>query len=75
MLLFVGTPNKESRILRLQEKLRSSRLLSTSTRDKVTSLVDTFLTEQWGEMKFLTYAENEMFLAGVVELAVRTILL
>jgi hypothetical protein len=73
-ILFVGTPNLESRLLRLKFKLRDqSSKLSLSIQDSLLSNMRTLLERKWNTYRFLTFAENERLLNIVIEASLQGI--
>lgn len=77
MVLFVGTPNLQSRIQRLVDKLRHktrpSLIASTvvGTNEATLQCFADFMVNNWNEMRFLTFAENEALINCVIELQAR----
>lgn len=72
MLLFVGTPNLEARDLRIAQKLRSTRL-DPAQQDSARVFAKEFMDSRWDQMRFLTFAESEVFANTIVELAVNAL--
>jgi SpoVK/Ycf46/Vps4 family AAA+-type ATPase len=70
LLLFVGTPNLSARVERLKSKLSKVRL-SVDERDAIIALVSDHLDSRWETLRFLTFAENEIFLNSCVDFALR----
>ena len=67
-LLFVGTPNLDSRILRLRQKLKDqSSKLSISMQEEILMMMRAFLQKKWNIYRFMTFAENDGLLNIVVE--------
>ena len=67
-LLFVGTPNLDSRILRLRQKLKDqSSKLSITIQDEILMMMRAFLQKKWNIYRFMTFAENDGLLNIVVE--------
>ena len=72
MVLFVGTPNLESRVKRLQEKLKTARIqLSLEEAQMVVDCFTQVLEENWDRMRFMTFAENEALINGMIDLQVQ----
>jgi SpoVK/Ycf46/Vps4 family AAA+-type ATPase len=67
MLIFLGTPNLASRVLRLQSKLASSRASPEEQEGYVRTISD-FMDSRWDSVRFLTFAENEVFLNAAVDM-------
>ena len=66
MLLFVGTPNLSSRLIRLKSKL-ASLTISDVNREKTLRMVTEFMTSTWNdELRFFTFAENELFINLII---------
>jgi len=66
MLIFVGTPNLESRIKRLTSKLSLTRL-SLDERENVRKMVHDFIEKEWNVIRFFTYAENEVMINTIID--------
>ena len=69
LLLFVGTPNRSSRMARLSSKLENAGL-PEDRRKAAEDLVDSYMERHWDSMRFFTFAENEALLKYVTEMAV-----
>ena len=66
MLLFVGTPNLPSRLLRLKSKLASLTINDTN-RERSYDMISDYMTSNWSdELRFFTFAENELFLNSMI---------
>jgi hypothetical protein len=67
----LGTPNRQARLDRLLAKLRSSpSALTTHTITETIENVSKYFQNNWENIRFFTFAENEQFLNSVVDLAV-----
>lgn len=66
MLIFVGTPNLESRIKRLTSKLSLTRL-SLDERENVRKMVHEFTEKEWNVIRFFTFAENEVMINTIID--------
>jgi len=67
MLIFVGTPNLDSRIKRLTSKLSLTRL-SLDERENIRKMVDDFMEKEWNNViRFFTYAENEVMINTIID--------
>lgn len=69
VIMFVGTPNIESRVKRLADKLKAT-TLSADCVAKATTVFESVLSENWETLRFLTFAENEALIAFTVDCAV-----
>ena len=67
MLLFVGTPNLNGRDKRLISKLSLTRL-NINERENIRKIVYEFMKSKWENIRFLTYAENEIFLNKIIDI-------
>lgn len=71
-LFFVGTPNLESRIIRLKRKLQDqSSKLSTPIQNEILVMMRAFLQKKWDIYRFMTFAENEGLLNIVLGAALQ----
>ena len=67
MLIFVGTPNLDSRIKRLTSKLSLTRL-SLDERENIRKMVHDFMEKEWNNViRFFTYAENEVMINTIID--------
>eukprot|EP01038_Epipyxis_sp_PR26KG_P004845 gene4845-6792_t len=73
MLLFVGTPNLDARVKRLETKLISTSISPTEQHNAV-RLFREYHNIYWDNCRFLTFAENESLLTTVIDLAKRGML-
>jgi len=74
--LFVGTPNLSARVLRFEQRLRSSALMASAQHPEsavasALNVFTAFLQSRWDEdAMFFNYLESEKFAASVVSLIV-----
>ena len=66
MLIFVGTPNLESRMKRLTSKLSLTRL-SLGERENTRLMVHEFIEKEWNLIRFFTFAENEVMINTIID--------
>lgn len=66
MLLFVGTPNLDARLSRLNSKLQSKGV-GEEDRLKVVTMLGDYMKRNWEEARFLSFAENEGLLNTILE--------
>lgn len=68
MLFFLGTPNLSSRIQRLRSKIGASRL-PPEQRESAVQLIGEFMDSRWENVRFLSFAENEVLMNGAIDLS------
>ena len=72
MLLFVGTPNLSARMNRIKNKLKLPGL-QIEEQIKILTITTEFMESNWDIMRFLTFAESEVFANNIIDFGVRII--
>ena len=66
MIVFVGTPNIQSRVNRLNEKLKKTEL-SVIKINEINKIFEKVLMDHWSTFRFLTFSENEALINFIEE--------